>query len=128
MKGGDDEERNLAHLFGRRPIVDQLKDLVLEYHRSRRSGEVLADREDGLVDHRDAALLEIVDEILVPLREALPLGFNRELQGLGVRGREVRGAQRVHDLPREELEFLLAVGFELRGVRELREPSCVQQV
>ena len=60
----DDHQRPLVDLVGRRGVLDQLDQLVLEDHGARRGADVAAHLERRLVGHRDAALGQVLGEQL----------------------------------------------------------------
>ena len=105
-----DQQRRLVDLLGRRRVLDELDQLVLEHDLARRGRDVLADLEGlhvGLADRELAlAALEVGQQVLQALDQVLALALDRRLHDLRVGQGEVGRRHRVDELARIELDLL----------------------
>src|SRR6266508_1543388 len=102
--GWDHDERPRSYLVGERPVLDELYQLVLEDDRTWSHREIAADFERLFVGHRDAALANIVDQVLDPCRQAVATRFHGTPKRLRIGGEVIRGTQRIQDLACKESE------------------------
>ena len=74
----NDQRRDLAHLRGRRLVMQELESLGAQHDRARRRGDVLADLEVRALDLRRHAVVvaEIVDQVLRAPYQALAARFD----------------------------------------------------
>ena len=124
----DDHQRALVDLLGRRRVLDELDQLVLEHDGARRRADVAAHLERRLVRHRDPALGQVLGEQAHALQQARPTGLHRELQRLGVGGERVGRAQRVHDLLQREPPLRLAALVDRCGGERLAHEVGLREV
>ena len=117
-----DQQRALEHRRGRRRILNELHELVLEDHLAGRGREIAADGEHrgiGLADFQVAAAgLDVLGEHVHAADEVVGVGRERFAQQLRVGQHEVRWRQRVGDLPHIELGLLPGVRVEIGGVAD----------
>jgi hypothetical protein len=99
-----DQQRHRVDGVGLRRVLDQLHQRVAVDDTYRGGGEVLAEAEAAAVDlARPAAVaLEVVDEVLGPVDDALPLRLDGPPLRLGVSLEEVRRGAGVDDRLRRE--------------------------
>src|SRR6516164_6773625 len=100
----DDDQRPLERPFGERLVLNKLDQFVLEDDGARRDGEIAADLESLLVGHRDAALADVVDQVLDSGRQAFAARLHRKPQRLRIAGEIIRRAERIQDLARKEAQ------------------------
>ena len=126
--GRHDHKRRLLDLCGLRRVLNELDQLVLEHDRAGRGSEIAADLEGGFIHPRDAALLQILDQVLHAVGETLGAGLDRAADDFRIGRGEVRRAHRVDELPRIEskLEFRLVV--DLRLIDEVGQLLGAQQI
>ena len=109
--GRNDEQRLPEDGLGRRDVLDELQQVVLEHDLAGRGGDVVADPERLLVAHLDAqlpvALVEVLEQVLQALHQVGAARLHRLAEHLRVGDREVRRRQRVDVLPGEEVDLLL---------------------
>ena len=117
MHGGMITQRAPENLFRGRRVLDQLDEIVAEYHAARRHGQIDADLERGFVGHRDASTLGVGRQVRQALRERRAAGFQRELDRIRVGGEKIRRRDRIDILTHDELETLLGRGVRLRKLR-----------
>ena len=104
-----DQQRPLRHLRGRRLVLDELHQIVLEHDVSRRRRDIDAELEGLAVGHRDSELtvaaLDVVEKVVEALDEILPARCDRFAEYLRIGQREIRRRQRVDVLAREEIDL-----------------------
>ena len=83
-----DDERPLVNLLGRRRVLDELDEIVLEDDLARRDGEIAPDLEGAEIRLADAQqilrLLKVVREMRHALHEILRIGRKRRADDLGI--------------------------------------------
>ena len=72
-------------------VLDELDELVLVDDGARGGADVAADLEGIGWRLRDAALLQVVQQVLDALAQALALGLDHPLLGIRIGGQEVGG-------------------------------------
>ncbi len=101
------------HLFGCRLVLDEFDHPVAIDNIARRGAKVLAHPERVLVGqrHHEIAIprLEIAHEVFQPVNKALAVSLGGTFQRLGVGAEEIRRAEHIDNLPREEIEPLAVV-------------------
>ena len=115
-------------LLGLRRVLDQLDQPIAVDHLARRDGEVAPRRERLGVDHGQAALLEVVQEVARPVGEAGAAGLHRPAQRCRVGKEQQRRAGRVDELLQMEAQPLALGGLEILGLALLQEEVRRQQV
>ena len=131
--GRHDQQRPLEHRRGRRRILDELHELVLEDHLAGRGGEIAPDREHRGIRLADlqvaAAGLDVLGEHMHAAHQIVGVAGERFAQQFGIGQHEIRRRQRVGDLPHVELGFLLGVRIEVGGVADqLVGPARGEQI
>ena len=126
--GRRDQQRGLFDLGGLRLVLDQLDQVVFVDDGAGGGGEVAADLEGGFVDARDAALLEVVDQVTHTVGEARRAGFDRGPDYFRIGRRKVRRADGVDILAREEAELQLGAVVDLCALDEVLQLAGAQQV
>ena len=101
--------------MGLRSVLDQLDQFVLKDHRARGNREVASNVKGRLVDAGNPPLLEVIDKVLNPIRQAHGTGFDRFSDHLGIGRRKVRRTHRIDELPgiKPKLQFCLVVDLRL---------------
>ena len=87
----DDQQRPLADRGRAGLVLDELDELVLVDDGARGGADVAADLEGIGWRLRDAALLQVVQQVLDALAQALALGLDHPLLGIRIGGQEVGG-------------------------------------
>ena len=131
--GRHDQERPLEHLRGRRRVLDQLHDVVLEDHLAGRGRQIAADLEHrgvGLADLQVAAAgLDVLGEHVHAAHQIVGVAGEGFAQQFRIGQDEIRRRERVGDLPHVELGLLLGVRIEVVGVvDQLVGPARGQQI
>jgi hypothetical protein len=105
-----DQQRQLAHFFRRRRILDELQKVILVDDLARRGGEIAPDLERARVCLADAeevaGAAHVLGEVGHTLHEVLGVALQRLAQHLGVGHGEVRRRQRARHLTQIELGLL----------------------
>ncbi len=120
--GRHDQQRALEHGLGRRRVLDELHQLVLEDHLAGRDREVAADLEHrgiGLADLQIAAAgLDVLGQHVHAAHQVVGIAGERLAQQFGIGQHEIRRRQRVGDLPHVEFGLLPGVRIEVGGVAD----------
>ena len=115
-----DQQRALEHRFGRRRVLDELHQLVLEDHLAGRDREIASDLEHrgvGLADFQVAAAgFDILGEHVHAADQIVGVRGKGFAQQFRIGQDEIRRRQRIGDLPHVELGLLLGVRIEIGGV------------
>ena len=92
-----------------RRVLDELHQLVFVNHGTFRGGDIAADLEHRLVGHRDTPFLEITDQVVDPVGNALPLGFQRQLDEFRIGRSKIRRRHGIGQLARHEAKPILGL-------------------
>ena len=121
--GRHEEKRALALGLGQRLVLDELHQVVLVDDLARGRRQVATDNERLLVvgGYVETAftMLQIVQEVLEPVQDALSLGFDESVAGGRVQGQEVARRQRAQELPGVELHAQMVLRPLGQGVEKL---------
>jgi len=115
-------------LGGERLVFDQLEKFVFIDHGALGGGHVLAHLEQALVGHRDMALLHVVHQVLDAFGDALALGVDGFLLGLGVERQEVARGGRGHPLLHRKTDAAAGFGVGVHRVGQAHQGAGVEQV
>ena len=131
--GRHDQQRALEHGRGRRRILDELHQLVLEDHLAGRGGKIASDLEHRgirLADFQIAAAgLDVLGQHAHAAHQVVGIDGERLAQQFGIGQHEIRRRQRVGDLPHVEFGLLLGVRVEVGGVADqLVGPARGEQI
>ena len=126
--GRHDQERLLKHLRGEGLVFEQLKEIVLEHHRTLGGRDVLPHREHALVGHGHMALAQIVDQVLQALGNALALALDRQLLGFGVEGQKVAGRAGCRPLLHRKTQTRHGFGIRLHRIDQSGERTRLDQM
>ena len=115
-----DQQRLLEHHLGRRGVLDELKQFVLEDHLAGREREVAADLERLGVRLPDLELavpgLDVLGQHVHAAHQVVGVAAQGFAQQLGIGQHEIRGRDRVGDLSQIELGLVMGVRVEPLGV------------
>ena len=131
--GRDDQQRYLEDLFGRRRILDELHQFVLIDHLARGERQVGTDfktRGIGLSDPKIAAAgLNVLRQHVHSTHEVFGIRGQGLAQQLRIGEHEVRGRNRIRNLPHIEFGLVALARVEPAGVRhQLVGPVGGQQI
>ena len=104
-----DHQRPLGHGSSEGRVLDELHQLVFEDDSTGRHGEIAPDFERRLVSHRNPPLLEVGQQVLDALLDALALSIDSALDKFGVGGEEIRRRGSVDELARHEAHAIAGV-------------------
>ena len=107
-------------------IIQQVQ--AFEHHRARCSGEVLADFKSALIDARDAALLNVGNQVAHAVGDAFRLRFDRLLDDFRIGCREIRRAHRIRILARIEAQLHFGAIIDVGIIDEIAQEFRVDQV
>ena len=114
--GRHDEHRPLGDIGGRRLVLQQLDQIVLEDDLARGDRDVAADLEGVRIGHLDLELalaaLEVVEQMLQPLHQILAAGLQGLAQDLRVGHDEIARRHGIDELARVEIDLLGRLGVE----------------
>jgi hypothetical protein len=126
--GRHDHQRARSHLVRQRRVLDQLEQLVLEDHRAFGDGDVLPDLEGVLVGDGDTAFAQVCQQIGHARAQAFALGFDCQLEHLGVGGREVGRAHGIDELFGEEAQLVPGGLVNVGRFDEVIDQPRIEQV
>ncbi len=125
----DDEKGRPELGLAQRAILDQLEDVVFEYHVSRRDGQIDAYLEGAGVALAQLAFAQIVEQVEGAGEQAGAAGFRQLLQGIGVARQEVAwrtGGNGLFDQVVQPFAWLFHVNGQQR--HQLEHVAGVEQV
>ena len=131
--GRDDQQRPALHLLGRRRVLDELHQVVLEDDLAGRDRDVLADLEGVQIGHLDAQLalaaLEVAQQVLQALHQVLAAGLDGRPQHFRIGEQEIGRRHRVDELAGVEIDLLRRLVVEAVHLpHRLLHPARGQQV
>src|SRR5262249_5342690 len=124
--GRYDDQRPTVDLRGGRCVLDELDQIVLQDHPTRRHREVSSDLERAFVGDRDAAALQVAEEVCHAFGDAGTVRLYREGERLRVCGQEIRRRDRIRILAGEKADPSLRGGVALGQLGELAQVLCVK--
>ncbi len=126
--GRNQQQRRLLDLGRLRRVLNELDEIVLVHDLSGRDGKIAADLEGGLVNPRDPALLEILDQILHSGRQTCGPRLDRGANDVRIGRRKIRRAHRIDILPGIETQLKLQSVVDLRLVDELGQLLRIRKI
>ena len=126
--GRNQQQRRLLDLRRLRRVLNELDEFVLVHDLSGRDGKIAAHLEGGLVNPRDPALLDVLDQILHSGRETRGPGLDRGAHDVRIGRREIRRAHRIDELPGVETKLKLQLVVDLRFVDDFGQLLRIRKI
>ena len=126
--GRNQQEGALVDLGGQWLVLDELEEIVLEHHSAFGGGDVAADFKQRLVGLAHVALLQVMQQILHALGNALALGGDGLFLGVGVQRQEVARGRSGHPLFNGKTHAGAQLLVAFHGVGQAHQRAAIEQV